>query len=234
METIYDDLLADLKRVRFSAPVTHVYNPLAYARRPFNQYLSRFGAPPKEVLLVGMNPGPWGMAQTGVPFGEVVSVTQWMEISAAVDAPPGTHPKRPVLGYDCRRSEVSGRRLWGWARSRFITPQCFFRRFWVANYCPLMFLEASGRNRTPDKIPLRERRPLLEACDRSLRRVVRHLTPRYAVGIGNFAASRVESSLAGMAVKVGRITHPSPANPRANKGWEALVEGELRHLGIAI
>lgn len=232
MEKIYDDLLADLEKLRFHPPVVHVYNPLAYARRPFDQYAFRYGTPPKEVLLVGMNPGPWGMAQTGIPFGEIRSVTQWLEITASVGAPAGTHPKRPVQGYECRRSEVSGRRLWGWARARFKTPQRFFKRFWVANYCPLMFLEDTGRNRTPDKIPVQQSRPLLAACDRALRRTAEHLTPRYAIGIGNFAAARVESALAGMDVQVGKITHPSPANPRANKGWDSLIEGELRDLGI--
>jgi single-strand selective monofunctional uracil DNA glycosylase len=235
VEKIFDDLLDDLEKLRFRPPVTHIYNPLAYARRPFSRYISRFGSPPKEVLLMGMNPGPWGMAQTGIPFGEIHYVTQWLKIFAAVDVPSAVHPKRPVQGYLCPRSEVSGRRLWGWAQARFKTPQRFFKRFWVANYCPLMFLETSGRNRTPDKIPVRERRALLAACDRALKRVVSHLSPRYVIGIGNFAAARVESALAEVDdVQVGKITHPSPANPKANKGWAPLIEGELRALGIIL
>src|SRR5688572_32536315 len=95
-----------------------------------------------------MNPGPFGMAQTGVPFGDVAMVRDWLGIVAAVAKPRDEHPKRPVLGFECQRSEVSGARLWGWARARFGTPQRFFERFFVANYCPLAFMESSGANRT--------------------------------------------------------------------------------------
>jgi len=35
-------------------------------------------------------------------------------------------------------------------------------------------------------------------------------------------------------LKVGRITHPSPANPKANRGWESMVEWELSELGIDV
>ncbi len=36
------------------------------------------------------------------------------------------HPKRPIEGFDCARSEVSGRRLWGWAALRFGSAETFF------------------------------------------------------------------------------------------------------------
>ena len=55
-------------RLRFGAPVTHVYNPLVYAEASFERYLERFAKRRPEALLLGMNPGPFGMAQTGVPF----------------------------------------------------------------------------------------------------------------------------------------------------------------------
>ena len=109
--------------LRFADPVCCVYNPLEYARAPHELYLSRYGGGTKEVLLLGMNPGPFGMAQTGVPFGDVAMVRDWLGIVAAVTKPRDEHPKRPVLGFDCHRSEVSGARLWGWARDRFGTPQ---------------------------------------------------------------------------------------------------------------
>src|SRR5690606_1352475 len=105
--------------LRFRDPVEYVYNPLEYARRPHEAYLKRYGTGPKEVLLLGMNPGPFGMAQTGVPFGEVAHVREWLGIEDGVDRPAVEHPKRPVLGFDCKRAEVSGARLWGWARDRF-------------------------------------------------------------------------------------------------------------------
>jgi single-strand selective monofunctional uracil DNA glycosylase len=232
LKRITDDLNQALDRLVFSAPVTHVYNPLRYARRPYDRYLRAYGRRPKQVVLVGMNPGPWGMAQTGVPFGEINYVQNWMAISEAVEKPAREHPKRPVEGFACRRSEVSGRRLWGWAAETFVTPQAFFRHFFVANYCPLMFMEAGGRNRTPDKLPVAERRPLMAICDEALRKTLRHFKPAFTVGIGAFAAQRVAAA-AEPGMVTGQLTHPSPANPKANRGWAAVITAELRQMGIA-
>ncbi|HEY6727568.1 MAG TPA: hypothetical protein VI197_26210, partial [Polyangiaceae bacterium] len=128
--------------LRFAAPVHTVYNPLAYARDPHERYLERYGQAPKEVVFVGMNPGPFGMVQTGVPFGDVSVVRDWLGIHGKVGKPLVEHAKRPVLGFECKRSEVSGTRLWGWAKERFGTPERFFHRFFVVNYCPLCFMEA--------------------------------------------------------------------------------------------
>jgi single-strand selective monofunctional uracil DNA glycosylase len=231
---ITDELVRDLEGLRFGAPVSHVYNPLRYARAPYDLYLSRYGIAPKEVVLLGMNPGPWGMAQTGVPFGEVRLVRDWLRIDAPVGHPSREHPKRPVEGFSCRRSEVSGARLWGFARARFATPERFFERFFVANYCPLLFSEESGRNRTPDKLPAGEKEPLFAACDRALRRTVELLRPVRVVGVGRFAEGRARVALAGLDVEIGRISHPSPASPAANRGWERLVTEELGQQGIEV
>ncbi|MBE7467099.1 MAG: single-stranded DNA-binding protein [Planctomycetes bacterium] len=225
-------LVADLKPLRFGAPVTHVYNPLEYARAPWEAYLERFGAAPREFLWLGMNPGPWGMAQTGVPFGEVEHVRTWMKIEAPVAKPRKEHPKRPVEGFACARSEVSGRRLWGWARERFGSPERFFERFFVANYCPLVFMEASGRNFTPDKLPAQEREPLEAACDRALRRTLEYFRPRIAFGVGGFAAERLKRVAEGLDVEIGQLLHPSPANPHANRDWAGTIEKQLRASGI--
>jgi single-strand selective monofunctional uracil DNA glycosylase len=216
----------------FAPPVTHVYDPLRYAWEPHRHYLERFGGAPGRVVLVGMNPGPFGMAQTGVPFGEVAMVRDWMGIEAPVGRPAREHPKRPVEGFACGRSEVSGRRVWGWARARFGTPEAFFSHFFVLNYCPLVFMEASGRNRTPDQLPATEKAPLFAACDAALRGAVAVLQPRAVVGVGRFAADRAAVTLAGTGDAVGCVLHPSPANPAANREWEAVVERQLALLGL--
>ena len=231
---ITDDLIKALEPLKFSQPVTHIYNPLKYARSAYDAYLKAYGGRPKEVLLLGMNPGPWGMVQTGVPFGEVTTVRDWMKIKSNQGTPEKTHPKRPVEGFHCKRSEVSGKRLWGWAQNTFGTPERFFNRFFVANYCPLMFLEETGRNRTPNQIPISERKPLLSPCDQALRETVHYLQPRHVVGIGAFAADRAKAALSDLDVIVGRITHPSPANPKANKGWEDCIVKEFAQMGIEI
>lgn len=232
MAAIADELVSSLQPLTFSDPVTHIYNPLVYARAGYDQYLQRFGMGAKHVLLLGMNPGPFGMAQTGVPFGDVEMVTDWMGIAATVAQPITPHPKRPVDGFSCRRREVSGRRLWEWARMRFGSPEAFFERFFVVNYCPLIFMESSGRNRTPDRLPVAEKKALFQICDQALRRMVDIYRPRWVIGIGGFSEKMAVSALAGMDVNVGRIMHPSPANPKANRGWAPIVEAEMKSLGI--
>ncbi len=227
-------LSARVGALRFATPVCCVYNPLEYARAPHEVYLSRYGGGRKEVLLLGMNPGPFGMAQTGVPFGDVTMVRDWLGIVAPVEKPHEQHPKRPVLGFDCHRPEVSGTRLWGWARDRFGAPQSFFSRFFVANYCPLAFVEAGGANLTPDKLPAAEQRAVSAACDEALRDIVRVLEPRIVIGVGGFAERRARAALAEEKLAIGTILHPSPASPLANRGWAEAIERQLKSLGISL
>ncbi len=229
---IADRLVEDLLLLRFSAPVAFVYNPLIYAREPHAQYLFRYGRGGREAVFVGMNPGPWGMAQTGVPFGEIGMVKNWLGIDGKVGTPQPEHPKKRIEGFRCHRSEVSGRRLWELFRERCGTPDRFFERFFVVNYCPLLFLDADGRNLTPDKLKSGERAPLLEACDSALLRCVEHIGPSRVIGVGNFAEERAREILKGSGVQVGKILHPSPANPAANKNWGAIVLDQLRDQGI--
>lgn len=226
-------LAGEVDAMRFAPPVAYVYDPLTYARGPHEAYLERYGHAPKEVVLLGMNPGPFGMAQTGVPFGDPSMVREWLGIEGPVGKPPREHEKRLVLGFASTRTEVSGTRLWGWARDRFGTPERFFARFFVVNYCPLVFMEESCKNRVPEKLPASEREPLFAACDRALADTFRALSPRVVIGVGKFAEDRARAVL-GDAVRVGRILHPSPASPLANAGWAESVDAQLRELGVAV
>ncbi len=227
-------LCESLAPLRFSPPVTHVYNPLHYAALPHADFVQRYAQPTCEVVLVGMNPGPWGMAQTGVPFGEVQLVREWLQVKGTVEKPLPEHPRRPVLGFGCARSEVSGARLWGWARERFETPARFFERFFVYNYCPLSFMDEAGRNLTPDKLPIAEARPLIAACDEALREVVAALEPAHVIGVGGFAARRIRSACTDYMGGMGEILHPSPASPAANRGWAKEAEAQLAAQGITL
>jgi single-strand selective monofunctional uracil DNA glycosylase len=233
------DLIAAARRLRdsvdklsFAAPVTHVYNPLRYAWRAHKIYLRRYGNKPKRVLFLGMNPGPFGMAQTGVPFGQVAAVRDWLGIKTRIDRPPNEHPKRPVTGFNCHRSEVSGERLWGLFAKRFGTPEKFFRDHLVVNYCPLAFLEETGRNRTPDKLPPHERTALYAACDEHFREILRSLEPQWLIGVGDFATKRAREAISDSSLRIGQILHPSPACPASNKDWAGTVTTQLRQLGV--
>jgi len=220
-----------VETLRFGPPVACVYNPLDYAWKGHQEYLRRLGNGHKKVIFVGMNPGPFGMMQTGVPFGEIASVRDWMGIQCAISKPEVEHPRRPIEGFACRRSEVSGKRLWGLFAQRFGDAEHFLKDHFVANYCPLAFLRESGANLTPDKLPAAEVRALEEFCDAHLRELVRILRPTWLVGVGGFAAEHLrEMELP--SVKVGQILHPSPACPAANKDWAGTVMRQLGQLGV--
>lgn len=228
-----DGLALACDGLRFDS-AAYVYNPLRYARAGHQAYVERYGTRPKKVVLVGMNPGPFGMVQTGVPFGHVGLVRDWMGIEVPIGKPPREHPKRPVTGFACTRSEVSGQRLWGWARSRCAKAGLFFDDFFVLNFCPLAFLEESGRNLTPDKLGAGQREKLFAACDAALAKSIDALEPAWLVGVGAFAAARVLPLARARGIGTGAIPHPSPASPAANRGWSEAAESAFARLGIAL
>lgn len=220
--------------IEFSDPVTHVYNPLEYAWKPHLAYLKKASPSTCQVLMLGMNPGPWGMAQTGVPFGEIAAVRDYLGIEAKVDSPDGQHPKRPVEGFGCGKSEVSGRRLWGLMAERFESSDDFFRTHFVVNYCPLVFMEASAKNRTPDKLSVDEQAAVNAICDDHLLAMIAELSPSHLVGIGAYAEkclARVTKA-AGIDLPISRILHPSPASPAANRDWAGKASGAMVEAGI--
>ncbi len=230
-------------RLNPGTAAAYVYNPLDYAWEPHRQYLLRFGESPKRVLFLGMNPGPFGMAQTGVPFGEVPAVRDWMQIETPVGKPPAEHPKRPVQGFGCPKSEVSGRRFWGLMQERFGSAEAFFQDHFVTNYCPLVFMGETGRNITPDKLPAALRQELFQICDTHLLGVVRTLRPQFLVGIGAFAEKQMKRAAEALAEpenglsppsipRVSRVLHPSPASPHANRGWAPQAVQQLQRAGI--
>lgn len=215
--------------------VPWIYNPLDYAWKSHEHYLLRYARPSCRVIFLGMNPGPWGMAQTGVPFGEVSVVREWLGIDAPISKPQREHPKRPIQGMGCPRSEVSGRRLWGLFADRFGSADRFFRQHFVANYCPLVFMEESARNLTPDKLPSDARVALESACDHHLQRLVELLQPAWIVGVGAFAekcAHRARAASKASELQVAKILHPSPASPAANRDWAGTATRQLTALGI--
>ena len=226
------ELATQVDKLKFKPPVTHVYNPLDYAWAAHEKYLRKFGAGKKRVIFIGMNPGPFGMAQTGIPFGEIAAVRDWLKISAPVGKPKSENPKRPVRGFDCPNSEVSGRRLWGLFQERFTTPENFFTEHFVANYCPLAFMEQSGANFTPNKLPPSEKNALLKICDEHLRTVLEILEPEFLIGIGAWAKDRAEIVADGLKIQVGQVLHPSPASPKANRGWAKIATQELIALDV--
>lgn len=214
--------------------VPYVYNPLRYAWNGHAAYLDRYGAKPRRTVLVGMNPGPHGMAQTGVPFGDVTIVRDWMGIIATHEQPANPHPKRRIDGFACTRREPSGSRLYGWARERYGSAEAFFGEFFLVNHCPLLFFDEAGKNLTPPQLGRRKMEEIYALCDEHLAAVVQTLRPQFVVGVGAYATERAQLVVdkTGHPAKVGTVLHPSPASPAANKGWAPQAEAQLRALGV--
>lgn len=219
---------------RLDLDVPYVYDPLAYAWDPHRRFAQRYGAGHKRALLVGMNPGPHGMGQTGVPFGDVAYVRDWMGIVGEVTQPRRVHPKRPVKGFATTRREPSGSRLYGWAKARYGTAEAFFREFYVVNYCPLLFYDEDGKNLTPPQLGPRRMGDVYGVCDAHLAAAIQAIEPEFVVGVGAFAQERAASVVAasGAKAKVGVVLHPSPASPAANRGWAKQAEAQLAALGV--
>jgi single-strand selective monofunctional uracil DNA glycosylase len=221
-----------VSELTFNEPITNIYNPLDYAWDPHVQYLNKFGNSPKKVLLLGMNPGPFGMTQTGIPFGDISMVRDWMGITGKVNKPDNEHPKRLVEGFSCKRHEGSGKRLWGWAKDEFVSADNFFELYFVINYCPLIFFDNNGSNITPDKLPKLTQLNLNKLCDEAVAETIQLLNPLYLIGIGNYAYNRLKAININENIIVDSIIHPSPANPQANRGWAEQINSKFIELGI--
>jgi single-strand selective monofunctional uracil DNA glycosylase len=251
-----------LSRLDFSSVASWVYNPFEYAWEAYCEYVERYLSGKIRGLFMGMNPGPWGMVQTGIPFGEVDAVRNWLKITKQAEPLKSFHPKRPIQGLACKRSEVSGKRLWGLFAARFQSPEIFFQDYFVINYCPLAFLDSGARNLTPDKFPAAIRTSLESLCDEHLTNVVKSLKPKYFIGVGGFAEEcgrrclmpetnknlafrppaplpekGTRGGLSGIRAnssgpKIIRILHPSPASPAANRDWSGQVVSTLVQSGV--
>lgn len=233
------ELNSKVQNLKFSEPVTHVYNPLDYASDLVEQYLTKYGKGKKEVFFLGMNPGPFGMAQTGIPFGEIAAVKDWLKLEGKINKPKEEHPDRPVMGFDCHRSEVSGKRIWGLFEQKFKTPEKFFSKNFVWNFCPFLFSEIHRkngkkvcRNLTPDKIKSAETVKLYKACDQALRSFVDILDPSYLVGVGAFAETCLKRIFSERKRDIYRMLHPSPASPVANRDFKGIALNQMKDFGI--
>ena len=236
IKNIYEKFSRELDSMKFSVPVSVIYNPLEYAQDGVEKYL-RYSEGKKKIIFLGMNPGPWGMAQTGVPFGEIKAVKNFLKLNdIQVKSPENEHELYKIRGLSCPRSEVSGKRLWALFEKKFETAEKFFSEHFVLNYCPLLFLEASGENRvrnlTPDKLKKSEKEILFAACDKYLREIIKILEPEFVVGVGNFAEERARLALDGLEIKISKILHPSPASPQSNKDWDKKVTLQLIEAGV--
>lgn len=226
------ELSTSLGKVAGTLSADYVYDPSDYAKEPHDDYLRKYASGAKRVMLLGMNPGPWGMAQTGVPFGAVSQVRDWLNVGGKINEPEVFHPKRPVLGWDCPREEVSGRRLWDLLGSIYGTAKKMVDELVVVNYCPLLLLEGDeGKCRNLPLDKARGAARLLDVCDAHLAEVLKVVRPEVAIGVGAWAEGRLRL-VAGANVNVDRMLHPSPASPMANRCFPQAARQVLARHGV--
>lgn len=235
MLVIEKALCESLLNLKLNDQIAFVYNPLDYASETHEDYVRKYCRSTKDILFLGMNPGPFGMAQNGVPFGDTHYVKNWLNIKGSVQKPDREHPRRLIHGLHCVRSEVSGQRFWSFLEDISKTPDVFFSHCYVHNYCPLSFMTSSGKNVTPPEIQSSQKKVLLDICDKSILEVIKLLHVKFIIGIGKFAEGRARKVIKEYQitnVKVFGIMHPSPINPFANKGWKDIIYRQLSECGI--
>lgn len=141
-----------LGTLSFTSPVQFVYNPVKYAFDMYAAFLRKYCNSEKKILLLGMNPGPWGMVQTGIPFGEINMVKDWYKIEARINKPQRECPEREVMGLNCSRTEISGKRIYDFFKNISETPEVFFQDTYLYNFCPLALMQNGGKNITPSSL----------------------------------------------------------------------------------
>ena len=213
--------------------VDTVYNPLAYAWEPHRAYLELASGEGAKTLLLGMNPGPHGMGQMGIPFAATSVVRDLLKITNLdVGQPRTPHPKRPISGLDWPKEEVSGTRLWGLLANEYGSAESIFKSVFLLNHCPLMLFSGErATNITPDRITGPTTKALLERCDEHLREVVDIMQIERVIGVGRYSEKRALNALSGIDISVTTCWHPSPASPLANRNkgedWKKNVRSVL-------
>tara|TARA_A100001037_G_C15100595_1_gene613763 strand:- start:544 stop:1275 length:732 start_codon:yes stop_codon:yes gene_type:complete len=213
--------------------VDAVYNPLAYAWEPHRAYLELASGGGAKTLLLGMNPGPHGMGQMGIPFAATSVVRDLLKITnLEVGQPRKPHPKRPISGLDWPKEEVSGTRLWGLLENEYGSAESIFKSVFLLNHCPLMLFSGErATNITPDKITGPTTKALLERCDEHLREVADIMQIERVIGVGRYSEKRALNALSGIDISVTTCWHPSPASPLANRNkgedWKKNVRNVL-------
>ena len=97
-------------------------------------------------------------------------------------------------------------------------------------------MNAAGRNVTQPELPLDVRRQLNQVCDEILMEIIQLLGVEIIVCLGRFVESRVKSVLKDYrldgSVRIECMSHPSPLNRTAHKGWESIALQQLQQMDV--
>ena len=205
--------------------IDFAYNPLKYAWKSHKMYLERYGRLGANTIIMGMNPGH-GMGNTGIPFGCPEKVRNYLRIkNLKIKEPKNSHPKRIVTGLECKKPEISGKRIWSLIEEIYGSPEEAFKQIFVINHFPLWMFNKSGQNITPDKLKPSSNKEIFDICNKYLIEVRNILKAERIVAVGKYASKMARNALKSSNLKsiiIDEIPHPSPANPLANKQKGAI------------
>ncbi|XP_022920876.2 single-strand selective monofunctional uracil DNA glycosylase-like [Onthophagus taurus] len=226
-----DQLSKELNNLTFSSPAHYIYNPLEYAWKPHSTFVKTYCKGTKDVLFLRINPGPWGMCQTGIPFGEVNISKEWLKMNGEVEKPKNECPKKQIKGFECHRSEQSGKRFYGFFKNLCRTPEVFFKNAFVYNFCPLSFMEKEEEgkrcaNITPDKLKGQIKKDLENICGKTLVNILKLLDVKIIVAVGRYTEKQAVKIIqeSQLDIEVIYMRHPSRM---AGRNWSKTAQNVL-------
>ena len=206
---LYKSLNIELDELKFFPPCFYVYNPLSYCFESFKIYFEYLNTEEEINLFFGINPGPFGMAQTGIPFGDKETVKNYLKIEPKIDIDkiPKQHPKKQILGLEVKRVEKSGRIFWGVIKEFYPEKYDFFKSNFVLNFCPLCFLDEQGRNITPKVLRKEDQIALYKILEIFMLKLFKLIKIKKLIAIGDETFSYLNAL--NTKLKIQTIIHPA-------------------------
>ncbi|KAI8124664.1 hypothetical protein FF38_10666 [Lucilia cuprina] len=212
-----------LRNITTPLEISYIYNPVEYAADLHQAYLKKYLKGGKKVLFIGLNPGPNGMGQTGIPFGNITTVRDKMGLNGTVNQPPNIHPKRPVNGLATTIEEPSGKRLW--TKFQELSDgslDIFFEQCFVYNFCPLLFYNSKGDYISPQKLKAPYNRQISNACLHTIEQILELIQPEVIVAIGRYAYDNLKAVKYCIEKRLLYLRHPSPR--ACTKNWSKIAD----------
>jgi single-strand selective monofunctional uracil DNA glycosylase len=226
-----------------------IWNPGLYAASWHALFRKEYPASAGCILVFGLNPGPYGMAQTGIPFTDLKRLREHLprlakglERRGCSLAGVGLAP-RSLRPYLSRTFESSAVRVYRFLSRGWGSAEDGWRSVVVANPCSLLFMDAAGENRTPADLvgavsrrtgSLVAARRLRERCN-ALRRLaareaVRVLSPRGVVLLGKDAQRAMQTGIAPLLGPDSILGWEHPARAVPDRWAMGLLE-EIKRRG---
>ncbi|XP_073819638.1 uncharacterized protein isoform X2 [Musca autumnalis] len=173
-----------------------IYNPLDYdAAKIHKDYLKRYLKGPKRVLFVTMNPASHGELQTGIPFGHMPTIREYMKLKSTIIDSPVPHPSED----EEQERENNSIYFWQMIREIFYSQNFFLSKFFqqrfVHSFCPLAFIDGEKQFVTLENLPDKTyRKEVTKACVHILEKQLKLLQPDMVIVMGGYVHGNMQRS----------------------------------------